>query len=58
MNEIWANRLVAGTKLWSEVPSVRRNGVKAVLAGRVAAGTVTAEEYEAITGEAYQAKEE
>jgi hypothetical protein len=53
MNEIWANRLIAETKTWADVPASRKNGVKAVLAGRVEKGTITAEQYEAITGEDY-----
>ena len=41
MNEIWANRLVAGTKTWAEMPASRQSGVKEVLAGRVADGVIT-----------------
>lgn len=55
MNEIWANRLVAGTKTWAEVPASRKGAVKGVLAGRVAEETITAEKYEEITGEVYEA---
>lgn len=50
MNEIWANRLIAGTKTWAQVPSSRKNGVKAVLLERVNSGEITAEQYEAIVG--------
>ena len=57
MNEIWANRLVAGTKTWEEMPASRRKAVKAVLAERVADGEITAEQYEQITGEDYPAVE-
>ncbi len=53
MNEIWANRLIAGTKQWAQVPAMRKAAVKAVLAGRVAAGEITAAQYTEITGEAY-----
>ncbi len=53
MNEIWANRLVAGTKQWAQVPTMRKAAVKAVLAGRVAAGEISAEQYTAITGDTY-----
>lgn len=53
MNEIWANRLVAGTKVWAEMPASRRSGVKQVLAGRVADGEISAEQYAEITGEQY-----
>lgn len=55
MNGIWANRLVAGTKLWAEVPASRKAAVKAILAERVSSGTITAERYEEITGEGYAA---
>lgn len=53
MNEIWANRLVAGTKVWAEVPASRRGAVKDVLRGRVADKSLTAERYEEITEEVY-----
>lgn len=54
MNEIWANRLIAGTKTWAEVPASRKNGVKNVLRGRVESGEITAEQYEEIVGEPYE----
>ena len=53
MDRIWANRLVAGTKTWAEMPASRRAGVKAELAKRVAEGEITAEWYKEITGEDY-----
>ena len=53
MNEIWANRLIAGTKAWADCPASRRLGVKGVLTRRVAGGIITAETYAAITGEEY-----
>lgn len=55
MNEIWANRLVAGTKAWAEVPASRRSAVKEVLRGRVESEAITAEKYGEITGEDYEA---
>ena len=55
MDKIWANRLIAGTKAWAEMPISRRVAVKKVLAERVAAGEITADEYKDITGEAYVA---
>lgn len=55
MNIIWANRLVAGTKTWAEMPASRRVGVKKVLAERVNKGEITADDYKDITGEAYTA---
>ena len=53
MNNIWANRLIAGTKVWDEVPANRKDGVKAVLLERVEKGVITAEKYAEITGEVY-----
>jgi hypothetical protein len=53
---IWANRLIAGTKTWADVPPVRREPVKEELRRRVEAGEITAERYEEITGEACEAK--
>ncbi len=54
MNEIWANRLIAGTKLWTDMPASRQNSVKAILAQRVADDIISAERYEEITGEKYK----
>ena len=51
MNVIWANRLVAGTRTWDEVPASRREGVKEELADRVESGKISAEQYKEITGE-------
>ena len=45
MNIIWANRLIAGTKTWAEMPASRRAGVKKVLAERINKGEITAEDY-------------
>lgn len=53
MNEIWANRLIAGDKVWANVPESRKPAVKLVLRGRVEAGYITPEKYEEITGEVY-----
>ena len=53
MNAIWANRLVAGTRKWAEVPASRKAGVKAELASRVENGKISAEQYEKITGEQF-----
>lgn len=54
MNAIWANRLIAGTKVWDEVPANRRGGVKAVLQERVEKGMITAEKYAEIIGNPYE----
>lgn len=53
MNKIWANRLIAGTKTWDQVPASRRDGVMEELKSRVEDGEITAEKYEEITGEVY-----
>ena len=53
MERIWANRLIAGTKTWAEMPTIRRAGVKRELANRVKSGEITAEDYKRITGEDY-----
>ena len=55
MNIIWANRLIAGTKTWEEMPASRRAGVKRELAKRVESGEITADDYKDITGEDYAA---
>ncbi len=52
MNEIWANRLIAGTKTWAQcVRSGRAESVKKALAERVKSGDITADKYNEITGE-------
>ena len=53
MNEIWANRLIAGTKTWDQCPANRKPAVDEVLRGRVECGEITAEQYTEITGKAY-----
>ena len=53
MDKIWANRLVAGTKTWAEMPASRRTGVKRELAKRVVEGEIGEEQYKEITGEDY-----
>lgn len=53
MDKIWANRLIAGTKEWAEMPTSRRPRVKRELAKRVAEGEIDAERYKEITGEDY-----
>lgn len=55
MNEIWANRLIAGTKNWNNVPDSRKGAVLVVLAGRVENGSISADKYHEITGQEYEA---
>ena len=54
MNKIWADRLVAGTKTWDEVPASRKEPVKEILRGYVESGKITEERYEEIVGEDYE----
>ncbi len=54
MNEIWVNRLVAGTQSWEKVPATRREAVKAILEQRVKDRQISAEHYAEITGEAVE----
>ena len=58
MARIWANRLEAGTKTWTEVPESRKAAVNAVLRQDVADGKLSAERYEEITGEPYESETE
>lgn len=53
MDKIWANRLIAGTKTWAEMPASRRTGVKRELARRATDGEISEEDYKRITGEDY-----
>ena len=50
MAVIWANRLIAGTKTWAQVPANRKEEVKAELQARVDAGKITAEFMASIIG--------
>ena len=53
MDKIWANRLIAGTQVWGDMPTSRKTGVKAALTERVKNGEISAERYQEITGEEY-----
>ena len=55
MAVIWANRLIAGTKIWGDVPLARRPAVLSELQARVASEAITADQYEDITGIPYEA---
>lgn len=57
MNKIWANCLIRGTQTWDAVPAIRIAGVKSELQTRVKSGVISAEQYETITGEAYEPEE-
>lgn len=56
MGEIWANRLIAGTKVWDDVPDHRIDTVKASLKARVGRNAISADDYKKITGEDYIAE--
>lgn len=52
MNEIWANRLIAGTQTWEKCTKAgRTEAVKVILAKKVANGEITNDDYLRITGE-------
>lgn len=54
MNEIWANRLIAGTQSWEKcVKTGRAIAVKAILREKVVGGKITSEDFERITGEEF-----
>lgn len=53
ITKLWAKKLEDGTKAWDEVPESRREDVKTALEEDVAAGKITAREYEGITGGVY-----
>lgn len=48
MNQIWANRLIAGEQIWSEVPEKRKANVKAILLNMVEENIITQEKVNAI----------
>ena len=50
MDKIWTNRLIAGTKFWSDVPEKRRAGVTEELIARVASGEITEAQMNDILG--------
>lgn len=52
MSEIWANRLIAGTKKWEDVPPSRKDAVNGILLVRMESGEITQEQYDEITKEA------
>lgn len=50
MTKIWADCLIAGVKVWSEVPEVRKADIKQELIARVASGEITEERMNEIIG--------
>lgn len=53
MNELWAKRLVAGTKTWEDVPPSRRCDVEDILEAKAEAGEISRETVSAIIGLEY-----
>ena len=54
MNEIWANRLIAGTQSWKKcVKTGREMAVEAILREKIVGGKITAEDYARITGKEF-----
>ena len=51
MDKIWANRLIAGTKQWQDVPNSRRDSVLQELQSRVASGEITQERLDEIVAD-------
>jgi hypothetical protein len=54
MNKIWANRLIAGTKTWDDVPPSRKAAILEELKTRVKNNEITKEQFKFITGEIYE----
>ena len=50
MNQIWANRLIAGTQNWLDCPVSRKNAVMIILLNEVKKGNITQERYNEILG--------
>ncbi len=58
MNEIWANRLIAGTQTFEKCKKAgREQAVELVLRERVLDGKLSVEQYLAITGNTFSADE-
>lgn len=58
MNEIWANRLIAGTQTIEKCEKAGRlEAVKAVLRNRVLAGEISVDDYLRITGAEFEVSE-
>ena len=51
MNKIWANRLIAGTQVWSNVPASRKEAVNAILRQYMNENKITEDKYNEIINE-------
>lgn len=50
VSEIWADRLLAGTRAWEDAPEFRRRGIEEALRRRVESGEATAARVDEIIG--------
>lgn len=57
MNQIWANRLIAGTQTWENLPVQRQTVVKKLLLAAVSEGLISTDRYTEITGDPAQPQE-
>lgn len=48
MEKIWANRLIAGDKKWSDIPEKRKTAVEEELLNRLENGEITQEKLDEI----------
>lgn len=48
MNRIWANRLIAGTQHWADVPAARKDAVRAILMSDVEKGVISQDKFNEI----------
>ena len=55
MPKIWRNRIIAGDKEFSHCPQRYKAAVLELLRQDVADGTISAERFEELTGEPYEA---
>ena len=54
MAKIWRNQIIAGNKTFAECPQRYKAGVLALLRADVENGTITAEQFEELTGQPYE----
>ena len=50
LDKIWVNRLIAGDKVWADVPEAAKQGVTEELQARVNSGEITQERMDEIIG--------
>ena len=54
MSKIWRNRIIAGDKTYQECPQRYKAQVLALVRLDVQDGTITAEQFEELTGQPYE----